>query len=617
MTGEKEFSLEISVNPTSNFKPLPDYVAFDLCKAYPISDGNLLLHNTRNGKRALVRPEVYASLLSCNEAHTVDEHVARIIESNPDMQGQEADIRKVLQHMLKSGIMLSAKKVCDRFTSKSELNPETADTPVVVINTWERPRDLERLLKSIASNCDTKSFHCLYVVDDSKTTESISENKAIVMRLAAGIQSPFKYFGRDQQDALMNDLSKRLPEHEDAIRFLIDHNKWRNHWTSGLSRNLALLLSCGHRLVMIDDDTICEVYDAPQQKPNISFSDQPREADFFDNEKEWAHLRQPLNPDPVKRHMQCLGMSFSEALNTLGPTHLKPASFKKATALEISELQPDSPVLMTECGSLGCPGTENNTWLPDIASESLKKMLASKVKTTLSLTRRKVWLGRNNPHFAPRSNMSQITGFDNREMLPPYLPIERGEDRLFGNLLDFIFPSGLTLDYPWAIPHLPRPERKWRAKDLDFTPADSFPMFFVAAILKHKSYCLSASTLDRYLNLSAWFNNLAKAPAESLAAIYRDTRLSDGSQLLLQLNDLLSKSDSTPVDWQNYLRNGIRQINVDLDKSSRADAPVKGLPVTLQGEELINFWKDVWAGFAAALNAWPEIRKAATEVIRV
>ena len=58
------FSMSMPVDSNSGFKPLPDQVAFDLCKAYPVAGGNLLLHNTRNGKRAMVMPEVYASFLS-------------------------------------------------------------------------------------------------------------------------------------------------------------------------------------------------------------------------------------------------------------------------------------------------------------------------------------------------------------------------------------------------------------------------------------------------------------------------------------------------------------------------------------------------------------------------
>ena len=617
MTDKTSFSLDVTVDPASGFKPLPDLVAFDLCKAYPVPGGNLLLHNTRNGKRAMVMPEVHASLLRCCQLKTIDQHVASIIESNPGMQGKQADMHNVLQSMLDAGIMISAKKLCDRLKRKPKTATAEKETslPVVAIITWERPEALERLLTSIVANCDTEKLHCLYVIDDSRKTGNISQNQALVAKFATRVKTPLHYFGQDEQQSLLGDLTKRLPEHENAIRFLADQSKWRDHWTSGLARNLALLLSCGRRLVIMDDDTLCDVYNAHQPKSTITFSDDPREAEFFSSEQGWASQHQELNPDPVDRHMQCLGLSFSEALNVLGENHLKPAGFKNSTALLSSELQADSPVLITECGSLGCPGTNRNTWLPDMAPDSLKSMLASEQKTDNALNTRLVWSGRNHPHFAPRPNMSQITGYDNRRMLPPYLPIERGEDRLFGNMLDFVFPFAITLDYPWAIPHLPIPHRQWRAEDWDFTPGDSFPMFFVGSVIELKPACLASLPTERMKALSAWFDDLAVAPANSLAAMHRDTRLRNTSRLLEHLNSLLVADESAPADWQDYLQNGIRQLNADMDQASREGLPIRGLPASMEGAELIAFWQKTWAGFATALNAWPEIRKAAAEII--
>jgi len=617
MTDKTSFSLDVKVDPASGFKPLPDQVAFDLCRAYPMPDGNLLLHNTRNGRRAMVMPEVYASLLSCKQFQTLDQHAANIINRNPDMQGQQDDIRNVLQNMLDSGLMVSAKKLCNRLKRKPETASGEKETaaPVVAIITWERPEALERLLTSIVANCDAKKLHRLYVIDDSRKTENISQNQALVGRFASQINTPLHYFGQDEQQSFLDDLIQRIPEHETAIRFLADQSRWRDHWTSGLARNLALLLSCGRRLVMMDDDALCDVYNPGQAKPDITFSDDPREAEFFASEQGWAARHQALNPDPVDRHMQCLGLTFSEALNVLGQNHLKPAGFNNATALLSSELQADSPVLMTECGSLGCPGTSKNTWLPDMAPGSLKRLLVSEQKTDDALNNRLVWSGRNHPHFAPRPNMSQITGFDNRQMLPPYLPIERGEDRLFGNMLDFVFPSAVALDYPWAVPHLPIPQRQWRAEDRDFTPADSFPMFFVGNVVELKSTCLASLPTGRLKALSAWFNDLADAPADSLAAMYRDTRLQNTSEVLQHLNGLLAEGESAPANWQDYLQNGIKQLNADMDQASRKDLPIKGLPTSMEGAGLIAFWQKTWAGFATALNAWPEIRKAATELV--
>ena len=260
MTDKPEFSLDISVDPASGLKPLPDWVAFDLCKAYPTPGGNLLLHNTRNGKRAMVKPEVYATLVTCKQFQTLDRHVANVIERNPGTQGQHADIRSVLNNMLDLGIMVSAKKISDQLKLKSEsaVEDQEAVKPVVAIITWERPEALERLLTSIVANCKSENFHRLYVIDDSRKAENTSQNLALVERYSSKIATSVRYFGQDEQRNFIADLIKRLPEHEDAIRFLIDQSRWRDHWTSGLGRNLAIFLSCGHRLVVMDDDVVCD-----------------------------------------------------------------------------------------------------------------------------------------------------------------------------------------------------------------------------------------------------------------------------------------------------------------------------------------------------------------------
>jgi len=611
------FSMAVTVDPATGFKPLPDLVTFDLCKAYPVPGGNLLLHNTRTGKRAMVMPDVYAALLRCQQFRTLDQHIAHIIESNPDMQGQEADMRSVLLSMLDNGIMRSAKKTCDELKRPDELAAEDKhrDKPVVVIITWERPEALERLLKSIHTNCNADGFHQLYVVDDSRKPENIIKNRELTAKFAIDTKSSIQYFGQAQQQSLLENLSRQLPQHEEAIRFLADQSRWSEQWTSGLARNLALLLSCGRRLVMLDDDTICDVIDPGQLKSDITFSDSPREADFFRNEQEWISQRIRLNPDPVDRHMQCLGMTFSESLNTLGQGNLKAAGFKQANALLVSDLHPDSPVLMTECGSFGCPGTSTNTWLPDMAQVSIERMLASPQKTANALNTRMVWTGRSQPHFSPRPNMSQITGFDNRQVLPPYFPIFRGEDRLFGYLLNFIFPTAVTLDYPWAIPHLPIPQREWLDKDRDFTPRASFPLFLLGQILENKMSCLAEAPAERMDALATFFSDLAAAADDTLIAKHREAVLRDLSEQLRNLDRLLRSADSAPAEWQEYLKQGIEQLSKGFEQAGLEAYLVKGQPRTMDGDELIAFWKKSWNGFAAALKAWPEIREVATEIM--
>lgn len=618
MNNKTDFLKDVPVSPdSSNFKPLPERVAFDECNVYLIPGGKLLLRNKRTGNRVVVMPEVHATLVSCDQFRTLDEHIDHLITSNPGMQGHQADIRQVLQAMLDNNIMVSARTFCDGLKRKTEPTETVAktDKPVVVILTWERPAALERLLKSINTNCDTEKFHQLYVVDDSRGADNIRQNREITAKYTFALKAPVQYFGQSEQQSLLKSLCRQLPEHEDAIHFLADQSRWRDHWTSGLARNLALLLSCGHRLVMLDDDTICDVFEPGQLRPDISISDSPREADFFSSEQEWISQHQAINPDPINRHMQCLGLPLSAALGVFGESNLKPAGLSNANVLLMNELSPASPVLVTECGSLGCPGIGKNTWLPDMAPDSIARMLSSPQKTSNALNTRMVWTGRVQPHISSRPNMSQITGFDNRQMLPPYMPIMRSEDRLFGYLLDCVFPGGVSLEYPWAIPHLPMPLNQWRTEDRDFTPGPSFPVSFYEQLLEQKFDCKAEQPTARLAAISAWFKDLAAAPKETLIADHRNSVLRDTAEQLRNLTRLLDTGKSSPDDWREYLEQGIEQLSASFQTAGGEEFQISGLPADLEEDELINFWKQTWSGFASALTAWPEIRKAAEAIL--
>ena len=611
MNEKTELLKDVAVSPDTSFKPLPELMAFDNCQAYPVPGGNLLLRNYRTGHREMITPEVFATLINCKTFRTLDEHVDHIVQLNPGMQGEQADIRQVLKAMLDSGVMVSAKSICNDLKRKPEVASPPGDQPVVVITTWERPDALARLLKSIQKNCATDKFHHLYVVDDSREEANIARNRELVAEAAFGLKVPVQYMGQSEQQKLIASIAARVPEHEASIRFLTDQSRWREHWTSGLARNLALLLSCGRRLVMLDDDTICDVYEPGNTRQDISVSNTPRSADFFANEQEWLSYRQGLNPDPINRHMQCLGLTLSEAIDKFGESNLKQAGLAKADVEMLNALSGSSKVLVTECGALGCPGTSSNTWLPYMSEVAMQQMLASESKTHHALNTRMVWNGRLQPHFQSRPNMSQITGFDNREMLPPYLPILRGEDRLFGIMLDFIQPSSVSLDYPWAIPHLPMPARGWTKEDQDFTVGASFPYYFDEEIMGHAVRCQAAGTEARLADLAFWFKDLSATPASKLFENHRDLTLRNISEQLQLLNDLSEKAGNAPQEWQEYLKQGIAQLGASLGAVSSNDLPQQGRPSFLENDELIQFWKQTWDEFAQALEAWPAIREAA------
>lgn len=133
--------------------------------------------------------------------------------------------------------------------------------------------------------------------------------------------------------------------------------------------------------------------------------------------------------------------------------------------------------------------------------------------------------------------------------------------------------------------------------------------------MDQKPLCLATSPTERLKALSAWFDGMAAASAESLEKMYRDTRLHTISLQLKDLSLLLEKGESAPADWKAYLKDGIEQLTAAMARASDENFPTKGLPQTMEGSELIAFWKEVWAEYATALNAWPKIRQAAAEIV--
>ena len=206
--------------------------------------------------------------------------------------------------------------------------------------------------------------------------------------------------------------------------------------------------------------------------------------------------------------------------------------------------------------------------------------------------------------------MSLITGLDNRAALPPYFPVLRGEDRLFGAMLDMLFPGVAALDYAWASPHLPLEDRDRSSAETDFGAQPPFPRFFLDWIAVTTRRCSAGSHEHRLAALAGFYDELASMDDAALAELYRDEQTYSACDTMVQLRAALDRATDAPQNWVQYLEAGLSKVNVDLVESFAGPA-ISGSPAGTEGAELFTLWREHWRAFGAALRAWPEIRKAA------
>jgi len=70
--------------------------------------------------------------------------------------------------------------------------------------------------------------------------------------------------------------------------------------------------------------------------------------------------------------------------------------------------------------------------------------------------------------------LSTALAFDNRQLLPPFLPVARGEDGVFGDTFRVCFENGFLADLPRAVLHLP-PEARFHTPEQVWSIASSLP----------------------------------------------------------------------------------------------------------------------------------------------
>ena len=114
--------------------------------------------------------------------------------------------------------------------------------------------------------------------------------------------------------------------------------------------------------------------------------------------------------------------------------------------------------------------------------------------------------------------MAMHCGLDNRLALPPFLPVLRNGDGLFGQMLKSCRPSGLTAYLPLAIAHLPDEERSsGRWGTLANQGEDRGPAFRAAALRLPQGACRSLEQELR--SLGEQLAGVAGLPAPEFQAL--------------------------------------------------------------------------------------------------
>jgi hypothetical protein len=353
----------------------------------------------------------------------------------------------------------------------------------------------------------------------------------------------------------------------------------------------------------------------PDQSGDITFgSGSSRELACYASEQELFQNARFSDTDPLTGHARCLGMNLSQAISQLDADGINQATLHHANAAMLNTLQADSPILVTQCGSWGDPGTAGSNWFFHLEPESIERVLAAPGGLAAAMENRHYWLGRNRPNISKMAVMSQATGLDNSQLLPPYFPVFRGEDYLFASLVVCLFPDAAVLDYNWCIPHLPLEQRGDDSATRKPIAAQAGLALCARYLADRVDFERGASPATRLRNLAAQLQELSEREPASLLATLRTELARQQGEQLQQLGQQLQRAPQLGSQtWEQHLQRGVEEVTAALQTPANV-LDIPGVPAQLTEDELLMRVKTVMGEFSTALAVWPAIREAAAAI---
>ncbi len=533
-----------------------------------LSSQECIFQIKRSGDTHVMTFQVLQALDQCREFRNLDEHSARIESTIAGLSGKREDIRRVLESLIRRDLLISDSTFVERLTRAPERTP--AELRGVFIRACDRPQQLSRLLVSLTEYERRHRAGRRYtVLDDSSLPAHANEQRDALREFARTTGCKVHYVGRTEAGNLVERLGKAVPQARLAAQRLLlrDGHPRAQRSAGGRNRNLALLLSAGARLALLDDDLQLPL--RRNEKARAGLDPNPNaqvHARFPGSMDEAFVFGKELTGDPFALHLESCGQTLGTLLQTRYP--IERSGLRGLNLGRLDLLAANARVIATQCGSYGSTRTSTNHWMFYLLDEGGRAdFWRDRVSYQRNIEGQHLW------YAVAQARMLAVSGFtpltlDNSTMLPCTNPVGRGEDSLAGALTRYCHPDALTLELPEAIGHVQEAARKRSDKTLAaYLPRVNH--FLRDFVQRQFGLFHAADPAARMGLLVEVLRDLAGASADTRIAHLREYLSYIRADIIDRIQHQIEAASDAPVYWQADAR-AVVQANA---KALLANAP--------------------------------------------
>jgi len=402
------------------------------------------------------------------------------------------------------------------------------------------------------------------IMDDSNRADTRHSYQQMLTSLVKQHNLTISYAGWGEKYYFAKKLMKTEQLPEEVINFAL-FDPERCGYAAGANRNALLLQTIGETFLSVDDDTLCHLAAPTMTDHRLGFTmnQDPAEITFFPNRTTLLQAINPINADVLSFHEQALGRNLADLLAT------KEVDLSGINAPLLQRLMNgQGRILVTLNGLFGdCGwGAPFGYWDSPMGCLLLESNSHQRL-TCCETDYRKGCISREVLRLAKRLTISDATfsmstfmGLDHRALLPPYFPVQRGQDILFGMTVWQCFKSSYFAHLPVALLHTPVEQRH-------FWPDEIFRTASGSDTAKLMVYCLrtfqQTNHADDIKNLQALGQHLMDLGSMSLSDFiyFFQVQAKHHGHLLIELMERrLSEEEESPAFWANDIKKYMQQL---------------------------------------------------------
>jgi glycosyltransferase involved in cell wall biosynthesis len=571
----------------------------------PLGKAQELFRNPILDQTVIANKDLLSAASLCKDLAPLHEHAGRIERRLGIHANGGRDWNCVLEDAVRIGLLVSEQQMASYIVAKFAESTERRVIDTIAIPTRNRPNMLARLLSSLSEHLRRFGRQVdVCVLDDSQSVEIQNANLQVVNTCSADCDLNVRYGNRASRNRFAVQLASESGVPREVAEFAV-LGRPPFPVSTGAARNSILLETVGRSVLFMDDDVLCNFARIPGARDCVIFQGDAFSTWFFHS---YEQLRDcdftPL--DLIAAHEQLMNLDRNALAATNPPLCLDTSRVSSRFLKTIR--RGDVRVLVSLTGIVGDSGWDDPLGYFFLGHDTVTELTKNE-ETYRSAMRNRLIL--NGPAGICVSDQctchSTCMAVDNTSLLPPFTPVMRGQDLMFGSMLVKCLPGALFGAIPAAILHKPGEERSF-SSNAAAARAGTFMTGETLALLARLEPIRGSSSAALMRSLGSHLQEMKALSGEDFRAYVRSAVEPMLILSIQQLEAAIDRHSSQPAFWIKDALN-IRESAINALNTHNYGSPTD-LEFTFGETSGEGLFREFIQEFGTLLIAWPDLVRA-------